>query len=184
MAYTRVYIYVWFFHQNTIFGWFSFFTSIWWKTVPLVPLIFNWFPHCCSFPDLGPLTQTDLSASSWLHVNMTKRTNRIGDLTRYRVSWVSPEMISLRVHMLLIDYQNYQIQKIIVINKTVHPAYWKRHRNSQLSTNLIALSHDLSLPTIGSDKATVSVYTSGSIVSSGEDRVLFSWYFMRSMAVI
>jgi len=28
------------------------------------------------------------------------------------------------------------------------------------------------------------MYTSGSIVSSGEDRVLFSWYFMRSMVVI
>ena len=28
------------------------------------------------------------------------------------------------------------------------------------------------------------MYTSGSIVSSGEDRVLFSWYSMRSMVVI
>jgi len=30
----------------------------------------------------------------------------------------------------------------------------------------------------------VSVYTSGSIVSSGEDAALFSWYSMRSMVVI
>ena len=52
----------------------------------LVPLIFDWLPHCCSFPELGSLTQTDLSASLWLHIYMTKRKNRIGDLTRYRVS--------------------------------------------------------------------------------------------------
>jgi len=32
-------------------------------------------------------------------------------------------MVPLRVHMLSIDYQNYQIQKIKVINKTGHPAY-------------------------------------------------------------
>ena len=53
----------------------------------LMPLIFDWLPHCCSFPDLGPLTQTeDFSASLWLHINMTERTNRIGDLTRHRIS--------------------------------------------------------------------------------------------------
>jgi hypothetical protein len=40
--------------------------------------------------ELGTMTQTDLSASLWLHINMTQRTNRIGDLTRYRVSWGSP----------------------------------------------------------------------------------------------
>ena len=72
-----------------------------------VPLIFDWLPHCCSFPELGPLTQTDLSASlSEVTHNTTKRTNRIGDLTRYRVSWGCPLMVPLRFHMLSIDYQN------------------------------------------------------------------------------
>ena len=94
----------------------------------------DWLPHCCSFPELGPMTQTDLSASLWLHINMTQRTNsrnvRIGDLTRYRISWGSPLMVPLRVHMLSIDNQNYQIQKIMVINKTGHPAYWTRHKET------------------------------------------------------
>jgi len=92
-------------------------------------LSFAWLPHCCSFPELGPMTQIDLSASLLLHLNsMTERTNRIGDLSRHRVSWGSPLMVPLtRVHMLSIDYQNYQIQKIKVINKTGHPAaYWTR----------------------------------------------------------
>ena len=84
--------------------------------------------HCWSFPELGPINLTDLSASLWLHLNnMTARTNRIRDLTRHRVSWGSPLMVPLIVHMLSIDYQNYQIQKIKVINKTGHPAYWTRH---------------------------------------------------------
>jgi len=52
----------------------------------LEPLIFDWLPHCCSFPELGTKTQTDLSASLWLHIDRAKRTNKIGDLTRYRVS--------------------------------------------------------------------------------------------------
>jgi len=60
--------------------------------------------------------------------SLSKRTNRIGHLTRHRVSWGSPLMVPLRVHMLSIDYQNYQIQKIKVINKTSHPAYWTRHK--------------------------------------------------------
>jgi hypothetical protein len=92
----------------------------------LVPLIFVWLPHCCSFPELGPMTQTDLLAPLWLHVNMTERTNRIGDLTRHRVFWGSPLMVPLRVHMLSIDYQNYQTQRIMVINKIGRPAYWTR----------------------------------------------------------
>ena len=88
-------------------------------------------PHCCSFPELGPMTQIDLSASLLLHLdNINEQTNRIGDLTQYRVSWGSPLMIPLRVHMLSIDYQNYQIQKIKVINKTGHPAYWTRHKET------------------------------------------------------
>ena len=33
-------------------------------------LSFAWLPHCCSFPELGPMTQTDLSASVWLHINI------------------------------------------------------------------------------------------------------------------
>jgi len=52
-----------------------------------------------------------------LHLdNICERTNRIGDLTRHRVSWESPLMVPLRAHMLSIDYRNYQIQKIKVIN--------------------------------------------------------------------
>ena len=31
-------------------------------------LNFAWLPHCCSFPELVPMTQMDLSASLWLHV--------------------------------------------------------------------------------------------------------------------
>ena len=92
-------------------------------------LSFAWLPHCCSFPELGPMTQMDLSASLVTR-NMTERTNRIGDLTRHRVSWGSPLMVPLRVHMLSIDYQNYQIQKIKVINKTGHPAYLTRHKET------------------------------------------------------
>jgi hypothetical protein len=50
-------------------------------------LSFASLPHCCCFPELGPMTQIDLSASLLLHLdNMTERTNRIGDLTRHRVS--------------------------------------------------------------------------------------------------
>ena len=60
-----------------------------------VPLIFDWLAHCCSFPKLGPLTQTDLSASLWLHNNLTKRTIRVGDHTWYRVFWGSPLMVPL-----------------------------------------------------------------------------------------
>jgi len=36
-------------------------------------LSFAWLPHCCSFPELGPMTQTDLSASLWLHVNINEQ---------------------------------------------------------------------------------------------------------------
>jgi len=38
-------------------------------------LSFALLPHCCSFPELGPTTQTDLSASMWLHINIAKRMN-------------------------------------------------------------------------------------------------------------
>jgi len=79
-----------------------------------------------SFPELGQMTHTDLSAPLWLHVSINERTNRIGDLRRYRVSWGCSLMVPLRVHMLSIDYQNYQVQKIKVINKTGHPACWTR----------------------------------------------------------
>jgi len=79
----------------------------------------------------GLMTQIDISASLLLHLdNINERTNRIGDLTRHRVSWGSPLMVPLRVHMLSIDYQNYQIQKVKVINKTGHPAYWTRHKET------------------------------------------------------
>ena len=44
-------------------------------------------PHCCSFPELGPMTQIDISASLLLHLdNINERTNEIGDLTRHMVS--------------------------------------------------------------------------------------------------
>ena len=33
-------------------------------------------PHCCSFPELGPMTQIDISASMWLHINIAIRTNK------------------------------------------------------------------------------------------------------------
>jgi len=47
----------------------------------------------------------------------------------------------------MIDYQNFQIQNIKVINTTPsHLAYWTRH------TCRFQLSHDLSPPTIGCDK--------------------------------
>jgi hypothetical protein len=54
--------------------------------------------------------------------------------------------------MLSIDYQNHQIQKIKVINKTGHPAIEQDKINSQLLTNLTPLSHNSSLPTIGRDR--------------------------------
>jgi hypothetical protein len=93
-------------------------------------LSFASLPHCCSLTELGPMTQIDLSASL-LHLdNINERTNIIGDLTRHRVSWGSPLLAPLRVHMLSIDYQNYQIQKIKVINKTGHPAYWTRQKET------------------------------------------------------
>ena len=94
-------------------------------------LSFASLPHCWSFPELGPMTQTDLSASMcYILTSLNKRTNRIGDLTRHRIFWGSPLMVPLRVHMLSIDYQNYQIQRIKVINKTGHPAYWTRHKET------------------------------------------------------
>ena len=41
-----------------------------------------------------------------LHLdNINERTNIIGDLIRHRVSWGSPLMVPLTVHMLSIDYQ-------------------------------------------------------------------------------
>ena len=89
-------------------------------------LSFAWLPHCCSFPELEPLTQTDLSASLWLHVNINEQIES-ETLRGYAVQGLkpfrNPIMVPLRVHMLSIDYQNYQIQKIKVINKTGHPAY-------------------------------------------------------------
>ena len=92
-----------------------------------MPLIFDWIPHCCSFPELGPLTQTDLLSSLWLHINMTKRTNRIRDLTRYRVFWGFPlgtSGTSYNAHMLSIDYQ--KIVKSIRLSsiKLAPLAYW------------------------------------------------------------
>jgi len=53
--------------------------------------------------------------------------------------------------MLSIDYQHYQIQKITVINNWPFSLLNKTHRNSHQSTNLTALSHNSSLPTIGCD---------------------------------
>ena len=67
------------------------------------------------------MTQTDLSASLWLHVNINERIDprpyTVQGLLRITI------MVSLRAHMLSINYQNYQIQEIKVINKTGHPAY-------------------------------------------------------------
>ena len=89
-------------------------------------LSFAWLPHCCSFPELGQMTQTDPSASLWLHVNINEQIES-ETLRGYAVQGLkpfrNPIMVPLRVHMLSIDYQNYQIQKIKVINKTGHPAY-------------------------------------------------------------
>jgi len=108
----------------------------------LLLLLWSWDPW---------LRRTSRPQCGYIITSLNKRTNRIGDLTRHRVSWGSPLMVPLRVHMLSIDNQNYQIQKIKVTNKTGHPAYWTRQRNSQLPTNLTALSHDSSLPPIGRD---------------------------------
>jgi hypothetical protein len=72
------------------------------------------------------MTQTDPSASLWLHVNINEQIES-ETLRGYAVQGLkpfrNPIMVPLRVHMLSIDYQNYQIQKIKVINKTGHPAY-------------------------------------------------------------
>jgi hypothetical protein len=81
-------------------------------------------------PGAGPIdSDSQISASLWLYIIMTIRTNRIGDLTRCRIFWESPLIVPLRMlsHILSIDDQNYQIQNIEVINKTGHPAYWTRH---------------------------------------------------------
>jgi hypothetical protein len=45
----------------------------------LVPLIFDWLPPCCSFLELGPMTQTDLSPQCGYYtliINMTNKTNK------------------------------------------------------------------------------------------------------------
>ena len=52
-------------------------------------LSFAWLPHCWSFPELGPMTQISASLLSHLD-NINERTNRIGDLTRHRVSSCQP----------------------------------------------------------------------------------------------
>ena len=76
------------------------------------------------------LRRTSRPQCGYILTSLNKRTNRIGDLTRHRVSWGSPLMVPLRVHMLSIDYHNYQIQKIKVINKTGHSDYWTRHKET------------------------------------------------------
>ena len=58
----------------------------------LVPFTFDWFPQCYSFPELGPMTQTDISASSWLHINMAISRPIVGsddsyDLVSWNLSW-------------------------------------------------------------------------------------------------
>jgi hypothetical protein len=51
-------------------------------------------------------------------------------------------MVPLRVHMLSIDYQNYQIQKIKVINKTGHPAI-ERHKRTLKCQPIQLLRHTI-----------------------------------------
>jgi len=51
------------------------------------------------------LRRTSRPQCGYILTSLNKRTNRIGDLTRHRVSWGSPLMVPLRVHMLSIDYQ-------------------------------------------------------------------------------
>jgi len=65
------------------------------------------------------LRRTSWPQCGYILTSLNKRINRIGDLTRHRVSWGSPLVVHLRVHMLSIDYQNYQIQKIKVIFRLV-----------------------------------------------------------------
>ena len=73
-------------------------------------LSFASLPHCWSFPELGPMTQTDLSASMcYILTSLNERTNRSETL---HGTGSLEEMVPLRVHMLSIDYRNYQIQKI------------------------------------------------------------------------
>ena len=60
------------------------------------------------------LRRTSRPQCGYILTSLNELANTIGDLTRHRVSWGSPLMVPFRVHMLSIDYQNYQIQKIKV----------------------------------------------------------------------
>jgi len=100
-----------------------------------------WLPHCCSFPELGLLTQTDLLASLWLHIDVTKRTKRIIDLTRYRFSWESiwipSNGTSQSVHMLsigtkMIKSRRRRISIRLAIQLTVQDI-WKLTTVNQLN---------------------------------------------------
>ena len=69
-------------------------------------------PHHCSCLGMGrQLRQTHRAPSGYtLICTMTKRTNRVRELTQYRVSWGT----SQTAHMLSVDYQNYQIWTIMI----------------------------------------------------------------------
>ena len=67
-----------------------------WVAATLLLLLRSWDPW---------LRRTSRPQCGYILASLNKRTNRIGDLTRYRVSWGSPLMVPLRVHMLSIDYQ-------------------------------------------------------------------------------
>ena len=95
------------------------------------------------------IIQTSRPQCGYILTSLSERTNIIGDLTQHRVSWGSLLMVPLKVHMFSIDYQNYQIQKIKVINKTGHPAYWTKHIETLNCQP--ALSHNSLQPTIGRD---------------------------------
>jgi len=64
----------------------------------------DWLPISCSFTELKPLTQTTSLASLWLHVNMTKQTNWIGDLTRYRSPLMAPHIRMLTCCQLILNF--------------------------------------------------------------------------------
>jgi len=46
------------------------------------------------------LRRTSRPQCGYILTSLNRRTNRIGDLTRHRVSWGSPLMVPLRVHMM------------------------------------------------------------------------------------
>jgi len=76
--------------------------------LPLLVLFsFGVLPHRCPFPKLGLFTQTYCLGLIVLRINMTRQTNRLGDISRCRVFRGSPLMVPIRIAHMSIEYQNY-----------------------------------------------------------------------------